>query len=97
MSAYVTLFSWTEQGVRNAKDTVNRAKALRQATEAAGGRLIGIWWTLGQHDGVVIFEAPNDETATRLLVATGMLGNVRTETMRAFSEEEMERIVQGLP
>jgi len=97
MSAYITLFNWTDQGIRNAKDTVNRARAFRQAVEAGGGRLIGIWWTLGQHDGVLIFEASDDETATRLLVATGMLGNVRTATMRAFSEEEMERIIQGLP
>lgn len=97
MSAYITLFNWTDQGIRNAKETVNRAKAVRQAIEAAGGRLIGIWWTLGQYDGVLIFEAPDDEAATRLLLATGMQGNVRTVTLRCFSEEEMARIVQGLP
>jgi uncharacterized protein with GYD domain len=97
MPAYITLFNWTDQGIRNAKDTVNRAKAVEQALQAIGGRKIGIWWTLGQYDGVFIFEAPDDETATRFLVATGMQGNVRTTTMRCFSEEEMERIVQGLP
>ena len=97
MAAFVTLINWTEQGSRGAKDTVNRARAFRQAAEAAGGRLIGIWWTLGQHDAVAILEAPDDETATRLSLATGMQGNVRATTMRAFSEEEMERIVQALP
>ena len=97
MAAFVTLFSWTEQGIKNARDTVNRARAFRQTVEAGGGRLIGIWWTLGQHDGVAILEAPDDEAATRLLVSLGMHGNIRTTTMRAFSEEEMERIVQGLP
>jgi len=97
MPAYVSLINWTEQGVGNAKDTVNRAKAFREAAQAAGGRLIGIWWTLGEYDAVAISEAPDDETATRLLLATGMQGNVRTATMRAFSEEEMARIIQGLP
>ncbi len=97
MSAYITLFNWTDQGIHNAKDTVNRARAAGQAIQAAGGRMIGVWWTLGQYDGVLIFEMPDDEAATRVLLATGMLGNVRTATMRAYSEEEMERIVQGLP
>ena len=97
MPAYVTLFNWTEQGVRNAKDTAKRAKAAREAWEKAGGRFIGIWWTLGQYDGVVIHEAPDDETATRLLIATGMVGNIRTNTMRAFGEDEIESLLQGLP
>jgi len=97
MSAYISLVNFTEQGVRNVKDTVNRARAARQAAEAAGGRFIGVWWTVGQYDVVIISEAPDDETATRLVLAAGMQGNIRTMTMRAFSEEEMERIVQGLP
>ena len=97
MPAYVTLFNWTEQGVRNAKETAKRAKAAREAWEKAGGRFIGIWWTLGQYDGVVIHEAPDDETATRLLIATGMVGNIRTNTMRAFGEDEIESLLQGLP
>jgi uncharacterized protein with GYD domain len=97
MSAYIVLINFTEQGIKNVKDTVNRAKAVNQAAQAAGGRFIGIWWTLGPHDAVAVIEAPDDETATRLLLAAGMQGNVRTVTMRAFSEEEMERIVQGLP
>jgi uncharacterized protein with GYD domain len=97
MAAFITLFDWTDQGVRNAKETVNRARAFRQALEAASGRLIGIWWTLGQHDGVFIFEAADDAAATQALVAVGMVGNIRTQTMRAFSEDEMERIVGGLP
>lgn len=96
MPAYVMLFNFTEQGISNAKESPNRAKAFAQAIEAAGGRMIGIWWLLGQYDGLVILEAPDDEAATHLLLGLGMLGNVRTVTMRAFSEEEMGRIVQGL-
>jgi uncharacterized protein with GYD domain len=97
MPAYVTLFNFTEQGLRNIKDSPARAKAAAQTAQSLGGRFIGVWWLLGQYDGLAIVEAPDDETATRLLVGTGMQGNVRTTTMRAFSEEEMARIVQGLP
>jgi len=97
MSAYISLINWTDQGVRNVKDTVKRGKAVEQAIVAAGGNKIGVWWTIGQYDAVLIFEAPDDETASRLLLSIGMQGNVRTMTMRCFSEEEMARIVQGLP
>ena len=97
MPAYVTLFNFTEQGIRNIKESPDRAKAAAQAAQGMGARFIGIWWLLGQYDGVVVIEAPDDETATRLLIATGMQGNIRTMTMRAYSEEEMARIVQGLP
>ena len=97
MPAYIALTNFTDQGIRNVKATVERAQAVKKAAETAGGRVIGVWWTVGQYDVVLIFEAPTDETATRLLLATGMLGNVRTNTLRAFSEEEMARIVQGLP
>jgi uncharacterized protein with GYD domain len=93
MPAYVTLFNWTEQGVKNLKDTTKRAQAARQMWEESGGRFIGIWWTFGQYDGMVLHEAPDDETANRLLMAVGMQGNIRTTTLRAFSEEEMEGIL----
>jgi uncharacterized protein with GYD domain len=97
MPAYVTLFNFTDQGIRNVKQTAERAKAVRAAFEAAGGSIVGIWWTLGQYDGVLVGVAPDDETAIRLAMAIGMQGNVRTTTLRAFGEEEIESIVQGLP
>ncbi len=97
MPAYIVLYKFTDQGIHNVKDTVKRAQAAKEAVSAVGGRVIGVWWTLGQYDLVAIGEWPDDETGTRFLLAQGMQGNVRTETMRAFSEEEMERIVQGLP
>jgi uncharacterized protein with GYD domain len=97
MPAYISLFNFTDQGIRNVKDTLERAKAVEQAIQSAGGRKIGLWWTHGQYDGVFIYEAPDDETVTQQLLAIGMQGNVRTVTMRCFSEEEMARIVQGLP
>jgi uncharacterized protein with GYD domain len=96
MSAYLVLVNFTEQGVRGAKDTVTRARAFEKALQSVGGRKIGMWWLLGQYDLMVIAEAPDDATVTRLLLATGALGNVRTITSRAFSEDEMEKIVAGL-
>jgi uncharacterized protein with GYD domain len=96
MPTYLTLTNFTEQGIRDVKDTVNRARDFEQAIQEAGGRKIGIWWLLGQYDSMAIFEAPDDEAATRVLLANGMKGSVRTTTLRCFSEEEMERIVQGL-
>ena len=68
----------------------------REAWEAAGGRFIGIWWTFGQYDGFVVHEAPDDATANGLLVKTGMKGDVRTTTLRAFGEEEIEGILEKL-
>jgi uncharacterized protein with GYD domain len=96
MAKYVILGNWTDQGIRNAKDTVTRAKAARAAFEKMGMKWDAIYWTVGNYDMVLIVDAPNDETATRAGLATGMQGNIRTTTMRAFSEQEMEGIIKGL-
>jgi uncharacterized protein with GYD domain len=97
MPAYISLFNFTEQGIKNVKDTVKRADAVRKNIEAAGGKVIGIWWLMGQYDGILITESPNDDAAMRQLIATSLAGNIRTSTLRAFSEEEMARIVGALP
>lgn len=97
MQTYITLVNFTDQGIRNVKGTVERTVAVKKAAEAAGGRVIGVWWTLGRYDLVLIGEAKDDETFTRLLLTIGMQGNVRTTSLRAFSEEEMAHIVAGLP
>jgi uncharacterized protein with GYD domain len=97
MPAYISLLNLTDQGIRNLKGTVDRAQVVKKAAEAAGGRVIGVWWTQGPYDLVLISEAPDEMTATRQLLAAGMQGNTRSMTMRAFSEEEMTRIIQGLP
>ena len=97
MATYITLVNWTDQGIRNAKDTVKRAQAARQAFEKMGGRFRDVYWTLGQYDIVLTFDAPDDETATKLGLMVGMEGNIRTTTLRAFAEQEMERILQALP
>jgi uncharacterized protein with GYD domain len=97
MAKYVVLMNWTEQGIRNVKDTVSRARAARQAFEAMGAKLTEVLWTVGQYDLVATVEAPDDETASKINLALCMQGNLRTTTMRAFAEPEMERIVKALP
>ena len=97
MPNYVMLLKWTEQGVRNAKDALTRNEQGRAAIEQAGGRMIGSWWTQGAYDAVLVLELPDDETASAAALALGMQGNVRTETMRAYGRDEMQRILQKLP
>ncbi len=97
MPAYVSLFNFTDQGIRTVKDTLKRTEAVKQMAAASGGRVIGVWWLMGEYDGMIIFEGPDDETTMRNLVGNGMQGNIRTNTLRAFSEEEMARVIGGLP
>ena len=82
---------------QDAKDALTRNEQGRAAIEKAGGRLVGAWWTQGAYDVVVVAEFPDDETASAVMLAVGMTGNVRTETMRAYTREEMQRILQKLP
>jgi uncharacterized protein with GYD domain len=97
MPTYIGLFKWTDQGVRNVKDSVTRVEQARAAAEKSGGRLIGTWWTQGAYDIVAVFELPDDETASVFVLSNVMVGNVRSETMRAYTAEEMQRILQKLP
>jgi uncharacterized protein with GYD domain len=97
MPSFLSLIRWTEQGIRNVKDSPQRFDAFRQTVEAAGGRVIFLYMTLGDYDLATVVEVPDDERAAQLLLAVGALGNVRTMTMRAFTEEEFRRIVAGLP
>ena len=94
MARYVVLLNWTDQGIKNAKDTVERAAAARQVWEKSNGKLIDCYWTLGGYDLVLIAEAPDDETATAVAIKIASLGNVKTTTLRAFGEAEMEKILQ---
>jgi uncharacterized protein with GYD domain len=96
MSTYIVLFGWTDQGIRSVKDTSKRAAKFKSMVKKAGGEVKGVYWTLGRYDGVIILEAPDDETATALLMAAGSLGNVRSETLRAFTEDEMQGILSRM-
>jgi len=89
MATYVTLANFTEQGIRNIKDTANRAEAFKGLAERLGCTVKELLWTQGQYDIVTIFDAPDEPTATILLMSLGKLGNVRTQTLRAFSAAEL--------
>jgi uncharacterized protein with GYD domain len=94
MSTYVVLLNWTDQGVRDFRDTTSRAEAAKAVAERMGGRFRDILWTVGPYDIVTVVEAPDDETLAAILLAIGSGGNVRTTTLRAFSAEEMAGIIE---
>ncbi|HKS48569.1 MAG TPA: GYD domain-containing protein [Amycolatopsis sp.] len=93
MPTYVTLLSWTDQGIRAYKETAARADAFASALQKLGGKLVSIYWTVGPYDLVGIVEAPDDETATAALLQLGGVGNVRSTTLRAFGRDEVEGII----
>ena len=93
MPTYIVLASFTGQGIANVKDTLKRGEAAKAAAKKAGASLKDLHWTLGQYDLVATFEAPDDETMTALGLEIGKAGNVRTQTLRAFSAAEMKAIL----
>ena len=96
MATFIALGNFTDQGIRNVKDTVKRADMVREAAQKAGVTMKDIMWTLGAHDMVVTFEAPDDAAMTAFALAVGAAGNVRTQTMRAFNRSEMSAILAKL-
>jgi len=96
MPRYIILLNWTAQGIKNVKDTVKRAKSFENAIEKAGGKSLGLYYTTGRYDMVATVEAPNDEAIASVLYSTGSLGNVRTETLKAFSMDEAAKIIEKI-
>lgn len=97
MPHYISLLNYTQKGIENIKQSPARLEAAKKAWKASGGKIVSFYLTLGRCDAVVISEFPDDETAAKAALATAALGNVRTETLRAFTEEEFKKIVGGLP
>src|SRR6476469_6758013 len=93
MVTYVVLAKFTDQGVRNAKESPKRADAFRQLAKTFGVTVKDVFWTQGRYDVVTIVEAPDEASAMSLSLSLGALGNVRTESLRAFSSTDMETIV----
>jgi uncharacterized protein with GYD domain len=96
MSHYIILVNFTDQGIKNIKDSPKRAEAFKSAVEKKGGKVIQLYYTLGKHDIVAIVEAPNDEAIASVLYLTGSLGNVRTRTLKAFPLSEAAKIIESL-
>ena len=94
MPTYISLWKWTEQGIHNVKDTVTRVDQLRAAVEQKGGRVIGTWWTQGAYDIVTVAEWPDDEMASANALSVALAGNAKSETLRAFTAEEMQRLIE---
>ncbi|MBI1978069.1 MAG: GYD domain-containing protein [Candidatus Omnitrophica bacterium] len=93
MAHYAVLASFTDQGIRAVKDTTKRAKAFREMAKGLGAQVKEIYWTLGSYDVVLTVEAPNDETIAAVLAKAGSLGNLKSQTLRAFDEKEMDQIL----
>ena len=97
MATFITTLHFTEQGVKAARDTCDRAASFKATARKMGVKVTGLYWTLGAFDGVLVCEAPDEETATALLLHLGAQGNVRTQTARAFDAAEMRKILGLLP
>src|SRR5436190_19192160 len=93
MAMYISLIQFTEQGIRNVKDTVKRGDAAIGEAEKMGMKIIEEFWTIGTYDIVVLFEEPDDETMSAFLLKIGSMGNVKSQTLRAFRKQEMEGVL----
>ena len=96
MAIYIVLVNFTDQGIRNVKDTTKRADAIKEMAKKFGVTVKEIYWTLGSYDVVHIYEAPDDASIAAFLASLGALGNVRTQTLRAFSQADMNGILAKL-
>ena len=97
MVRYVILLNFTDQGIRNVKQTVERAKAFKAMTEKFRATVKSLYWTQGSYDLVGTIEVPDEETGSALLLSLGSMGNIRTQTLRAYSSEEMKAILAKMP
>jgi uncharacterized protein with GYD domain len=93
MPTYIVLGNFTDQGIRNIKDTTKRASAVRESAKKVGASVKNLYWTLGAYDVVTVVDAPDDQSAAALLFSIGSLGNVRTQSLKAFEADEVERIL----
>jgi len=96
MATYVLLTKFTDQGIRSAKDSPKRAEAFKKMAETFGATVRELFWTQGRYDIVAIVEAPDEMSVTALNLSISALGNVRTESLRAFSAAEMMTIVSKM-
>ena len=97
MATYISLVKYTEQGIKTIKDSPSRVDAIRSLAEKLGGQMNQLFLTMGDYDLVAVSDFPDDEAAAKFILTIGSAGNVRTTTMRAFSEDQMRSIIGSLP
>ena len=97
MAKYISLIKYTQKGAENIKDSPDRYDAFRKLCESMGVKAEGIYLTMGRYDLVVVIDAPDPETAAKLILATASKGAISTETLPAFSEDDYRRIISELP
>ncbi len=96
MPSYIALLNWTQQGIQNVKDSPARLEQAKAATKAAGGEIKSFYMTLGQYDMVAVIEAPDDDAVAKVMLAIASQGRVRSQTLKAFTEDEYRSIVGAL-
>jgi uncharacterized protein with GYD domain len=96
MATYIVLGQFTDQGIRNLKDTTKRAEGVKAAAKKLGVTVQAVYWTLGQYDVALIADAADDASVHALLMSVGSAGNVRTQTLRAFTAEEMTPLLNKM-
>lgn len=97
MPTYITLVNYTQKGIENVKESPQRLDAAKQAFQGMGAKLKEFYLVMGRYDIILVSEAPNDETVAKIALTLGSLGSVRTESFRAFKEDEYREIVASLP
>jgi uncharacterized protein with GYD domain len=97
MATYITLAHFTEQGIKNIKESPTRLDTAKQAFQAMGAELKEFYLVMGSYDMVIVAEAPDDETVAKLALAIASAGAIRTETLRAFTEDEYRKVIAALP
>ena len=97
MATYISLVRWTGEGIKKVKDSPSRLEAVKKAYKAMGAELKEFYMVMGQYDMVVVGDVPNDEIVAKLALMIGAQGAIRTETFRAFTENEYKKIIAELP
>ncbi|HTK78479.1 MAG TPA: GYD domain-containing protein [Gemmataceae bacterium] len=96
MPVYIVLTRFTEQGIRNVKETTKRAQTFREMAKKLGITVKDLYWTLGEYDSAAIVDAPDEGSVTALGLSVGVQGNVRTQTIRAFTSDEISKILNRM-
>ena len=97
MSTYIMLLDYTDQGIRNVRESPKRADAARDLAKRCGAEMKDVYLTIGSHDLVALIDAPSDEAIAKVALSIGALGNVRTTTLKAFPEREYRSLIESLP